>query len=443
MKDTFQISLTTTAYKTKPVAKEVSKLRFQQKCLTVSELSDAISDGYCFCPCFNTLKPEFGMSEKCDANFDSSQWVWLDVDDGMLEMNNLVSTIHHKPTLYYTTPNNNVNRPYKYRLGYMFNEAITSVSDYHKMYDGIMGSITASVPDFKMKDNCGRSPSQYMNGNGSGNCEIYPTDKIYNFEDFSAWVVNEIVTVNPSRGVTTSRPRTDINITDNHFMRDLDAMKSKDLILKYRNIYPFFTRTELRYQDGFALIPSDYQEIHRKWYRETCTKENGDEYTTTVVKKLNDGDHRRRNLFIGGLIRKLIKPDITFEHLLFNLVCEREWYCYNMDGVLTNNVLVEIAQNVTNTPLEDIHLRSRNKRRFEVDKTYCTEHGITPKQMKSIVTRRLKDEEIGEMYDCSISVADNLKNLKAHGVKVSRARLYEFCKENNISTRTYIRRKTE
>ena len=57
--------------------------------------------------------------------------------------------------------------------------------------------------------------------------------------------------------------------------------------------------------------------------------------------------------------------------------------------------------------------------------------------MVGIVRRKLKDEEIGNFYDCSLSVKDNLAMLKANGIKIGLSRLYEFCDRNNIPRRPY------
>ena len=133
---------------------------------------------------------------------------------------------------------------------------------------------------------------------------------------------------------------------------------------------------------------------------------------------------------------KKILPNITFEHLLYNLICERTYYYDNSDRVLSNKVLSNIARNVVNTPLEKIQLQSkRKKRKFEVDKSYCALHGISPNAMKNKVRKMLRDEEIGGAYDCSLSVAENLAAFKAMGIDVGKSKLYQWCKENGINTK--------
>lgn len=62
-------------------------------------------------------------------------------------------------------------------------------------------------------------------------------------------------------------------------------------------------------------------------------------------------------------------------------------------------------------------------------------HGISPNAMKNKVRKMLKDEEIGNAYDCSLSVSENLAAFKDMGVCVGKSKLYQWCKENGINTK--------
>lgn len=186
------------------------------------------------------------------------------------------------------------------------------------------------------------------------------------------------------------------------------------------------------------MVPEDYQEIYRSWYQDVVTNSNGDIRKVSAVKIKRDGDNRRKCLFVSALIRRKILPSITFEHLLYNLVAERQWYYDNSDNTLNNQELMRIANNALNIEYEKINIKTKRKpSKFKVDKLYCSERGIKPKSMLGIVRRKLKDEEIGNLYDCSLSVKDNLAMLKANGIKIGLSRLYEFCDRNNIPRRPY------
>ena len=388
------------------------------------------------------------MSEKKDANFLSADMVFVDIDDSDIEMNDLVSRLSKKPTLYYTTSNNHTeksNYKYRFRLCYLFSLPIYTVETYHSLYDGIAESIKKDIQEVEIKDNCGRTPSQQFSGNAKAECELYVTDNVFSHSDFPYQSNNVSFPLSISNGKLSMSAKKDdgteievedLVIADRGFISDVNSLSPYDLIDKYRTKYRYFTHTELHYQDGYALIPSDYQEIFRQTYMDSFIKDNGDEIKFSVVKKLRDGDNRRKKLYIAGLIMKKILPSITFEHLLYNLICERTYYYDNSDRVLSNKVLANIARNVVNTPLEKIQLQSkRKKRKFEVDKSYCAMHGISPNAMKNKVRKMLKDEEIGNAYNCSLSVSENLAAIKDMGICVGKSKLYQWCKENGINTK--------
>ncbi len=445
----FEVSISTQSYSDKNLIKWNS-VEYQRQSITVEEFARLIKEGCCFCHSFKTKGLLFGLSEKNDANFLSADMVFVDIDDSDIEMNDFVDCLVKKPTLYYTTPNNHTeksNYKYRFRLCYLFSLPIYTVETYHSLYDGIAESIKKDIQEVEIKDNCGRTPSQQFSGNAKAECELYVTDNVFSHSDFPFLNNNALFSssLSISNGKLLKSAKKDndavievedLVIADRGFISDVNSLSPYYLIDKYRTKYRYFTRTELHYQDGYALIPSDYQEIFRQTYMDSFIKDNGDEIKFSVVKKLRDGDNRRKKLYIAGLIMKKILPSITFEHLLYNLICERTYYYDNSDRVLSNKVLANIARNVVNTPLEKIQLQSkRKKRKFCVDKSYCAMLGISPNAMKNKVRKMLKDEEIGNAYDCSLSIAENLAAFKEMDISVGKSKLYQWCKENGINTK--------
>lgn len=445
----FEISISTKAYSDKNLIKWNS-VEYQRQSITVEEFALLIKEGYCFCHSFKTNGILFGLSEKKDANFLSADMVFVDIDDSDIVMNDYVGRLSKKPTLYYTTPNNHTeksNYKYRFRLCYLFCLPIYTVETYHSLYDGIAESIRKDIQDVEIKDNCGRTPSQQFSGNAKAECELYVTDNVFSHSDFpyqsnnvsfssSLSISNGNLSKSTKKDDDTVIGVKDLIISDKSFISDINTLSPYDLIDKYRTKYRYFTHTELHFQDGYALIPSDYQEIYRQTYMDSFIKNNGDEIKFSAVKKLRDGDNRRKKLYIAGLIMKNILPNITFENLLYNLICERTYYYDNSDRVLSNKVLANIARNVVNIPLEKIQLQSkRKKRKFCVDKSYCAMLGISPNAMKNKVRKMLKDEEIGNAYDCSLSVAENLAAFKEMDISVGKSKLYQWCKENGINTK--------
>lgn len=440
MINTFKLSVSVIPYSDKNSI-SWGNVKYRQQELTISDFADLIKQGYCFCQCFKTQQPQFGLKEKADGNFEKAYMIFVDVDDSDIDMKAFVGRLSKQPTVYYTTPNNHTEKSqykYRFRLCYLFDEAIISTVQFQSLYDIIINDIAKDIDGFICKDNCGRKASQQFSGNGSGICELCTTHFVYSLSDFPIQNNNassSSILISNGNKERTNEFDVNIEITDREFMTDLNRLKPIDLIEKYRSRYQYFTHTELKFSDGYALIPSDYQEIYRSWYLDTFTKNNGNVCKFSAIKKLHDGNSRRKKLYIAALIMKMILPTITFEHLLFNLINERLYYYDNSDGVLTNKELIRIAKNVVDKPIDEISLNSRNKRKFVVDKAYCHEHGISPNAMKNKVRKKLKDEEIGSVYDCSMSLKENLSLMNEMGIRIGKSKLYQWCKENGINTK--------
>lgn len=433
---------------------QFNKLRFNRSFINISEFEEYIKKGFCFCHWFDTNADEFSNSEKNSKNFERANVVFVDIDDYDMEMKQFVCGLSMKPTLYYTTQNNlnpSKGNKYRFRLCYAFCEDMRTCEMFASTYKAIINSICKDYPSYPDKDSCGGTAAQCFYGNGTRNCEVYTTNNVYKLADFEVSFVVEpqhkdivVTTGKDSRGTNKDDKRTTaFPITDKGFINDLNTLLPSELLGKYKGQYSYFDHSELSFNDGYALIPKDYHEIYRCWYLETVTNKNGNTRKVSVVKRIRDGEGRRKCLYIGALIRRMIHPNISFELLLYNLIAERQWYYDNSDKVLTNEVLMQIANNALSIPIEKINIKTKRKpSKFKVDKSYCLQNGIKPKVMVGIVRRKLKDEEIGELYDCNLSVKQNLDLLKANGMKIGLSRLYEFCDRNNIPRRCY-RKKVE
>lgn len=435
MESNFNISVSTKAYPDKNSI-EWSKVSYQPCALNIHSFIGKIKSGHCFCHLFNTVRPTFNNREKTKNNFKEAWMVFVDIDDCDISMREFTDRLTTKPTLSYTTPNNHTEKShflYRFRLCYILHTPIKELNTYAGLYNAILRGILKDIPGYENKDNCGRDAAHVFSGNATCNCEVLTFDRFYSVTDFD-------IEATPQQERQELTPRelkapTNIEIQDHEFFSDLNILPPTDLIAKYRTRYPYFDRTELEYRDGYAILPPNYTEIYRQSRIDNFIKDNGEVITFSRAKKLRDGDGRKRKLFLSALIRKQIKPDVTFEHLLFNLVIDRLYYNDNSDHELSNQKLIEMAQRAINTPLEEIKIPYHRPKDFEVDKGYCQQHGITPNEMKNRVRKILTDQSIGELYDCSKSIKENLTVLKQNGLKIGKSRLYQWCHENHIETK--------
>ena len=198
-------------------------------------------------------------------------------------------------------------------------------------------------------------------------------------------------------------------------------MSPQDFIFYFRNTFEYIISTPLHYENGYALVPEDYYEIKRPWYKDKVGNN-----TISVVKTIRDGEQRRKRLCNTAIILRAIKRDISFEHLLYCLVCERTYYYDNSDKALSNKELVSISKWAIKLPSEQINPQKVKHPKFKIDKSYWAEKGITARQAANIVRGIIKDKTIGELYDCSLTDKANLAIMKEYGIKVSQRSLTNF-----------------
>lgn len=105
----------------------------------------------------------------------------------------------------------------------------------------------------------------------------------------------------------------------------------------------------------------------------------------------------------------------------------------NSDGEFHKQRVLDIVKSVY---YDECKVKpSENKKTFKINKAYCVKHGITANQYKMVVRKKKNDESIGQWYDISKSLKENLEFAKENNIKVSRRTLYNFCERNGINTK--------
>ena len=432
---TLKVSISVKGYTQKPQGKEVAQIRYVKQTLTIQQLIDYISQGHCITHCFEDYDEEFGQSTKKIENFRYTQLIGIDVDDSDVDLDTYISSLIYKPTLAYTTFSHKI-KGNRFRLIYIFNHKIKGAELYCDVYKWL-------AQDLNLKDNCMQSCAQMMYGTNA-NAEWYVSDKTYDIpsecfqstKDYKTKVSkastqNQVdkkcqkwqseLNKKEEEHYIGNANKNDHLIFNNAVVKALYSMPPQDFIFYYRQTYDYFTATPLHYENGYALLPDDYCEITRPWYRE----EVGDN-TITVVRRLRHGDKRKTHMTNTAVIIRKIKNDISFEHLLYILVCERQYYYDNQDKVLNNKELVNIAKWAMGIPINELNPKQIKHPKFKVDRAYWREQKINPRQAANIVRGIIKEREIGELYDCSLTDKANLAIMKEYGIKVSQRSLTNF-----------------
>ncbi len=433
------LSVSVTKFKSKP--EDWKALTYKRQTITIEELVNRIYEGHCICQNFHTKSEMFGLSEKTIANFDFADCVILDIDDTFLSMNDFYLSLkdEHKPTIIYTTYSNVDNVNNRFRLIYVFDKSISSNDFYRSIANAITYNIQKEIKGFDLKDKTCLNVSQQFAGNGNENIVYYYNDNIFTPTDFG---IDENFFSN-SGSILEREKKNNIQsyleskVKDTEFLKDFWSTSYKrneeEFIRKYANVYPFLEATPLPETDAdtpYILLPENYVKIERYWYKEPQTKGDGEIVYKSHAVKLKSG-HRRKLLYDGCLLRKIMLPDITVEHLLYCLVCERRYYVDNQDKVITNKILYQIAKDAWNDTKRSIKPKKEEKQ-FVVNSKYCEKYGISKQAARNIAAKMLLDLQLKQLYDTKLSIKENLESLKNQGIKIGKSSLYNWVKSKKI-----------
>lgn len=426
----FEVSISTERFDHKPNRdSEVPNLVFNQTVTDIEGMISSIAKGYCYAPIFELST--FDMNHKHAKDFRYSFFVSIDVDHVQVDMNSMIDGLKYKPTFAYTSCSNDENEEYSYRMVYCFFERLEGFDEYYSFVYAILESNGLNIKDI---DQSCREAERYYNGNGCGNIELYIDNKIYNKEDFKDYYkqyhrevksksINENHTYN-----TTHNIHLNDTFDDEQFGKDYWNMKMEDVLEKYISVYPNIEHTPLKIQDDdtpYIIYPIGYIEI-RRWWRKRL---NG------MPIKIKDGEGRRRKLFLNGIIRRLINPNITFDNLLYNLLYELVNYVsnYGADNVIGKKDIYYIAQDVMKKDMANYENMRGSHKQFMVNPHYCIRHNLTKNEVKSMAAKLIRYNQIGELYDFSKTDMENVMVMKENGMeRISVSTLKRWRKDNGI-----------
>jgi len=393
--------------------------------LSLENIVELIKEGYCYTSIYK--KANFSVWHKTEKNWIGSDFIMFDVDNirNEITFEEYLNSLKYTPTIAYTTPNNNIKKPEdikpysRFRLLYAFDTTITNKWQYQGIYDAIKDTFDEALFDTtKNWDNCANSPVQQFSGNATKNCQITINHVIYNTSNFEIKEPTE---------EPIKKDGLKVRIED-EFLQNLNMLKPTDFLSCYRDKFQIIYESELEFNDdGYALTPEDYVRIQRNY---TIYKDDGK--ICSKYKRLRDGERRRHTLFCNAKIRCQIKPQISVEELIYNLVYDRHYFYDNSDGVLSNQCLLRIAIDAKKATYQMV---MKKKPLFKVDKVFCYENQIKPNALKMIVRRTLNFDKIKQWYDPTKSVKDNLKFATENNIKVGQRTLYNYCNEIGISTK--------
>ncbi|MBQ6193470.1 MAG: hypothetical protein IJK62_08285 [Bacteroidales bacterium] len=424
-----------------------ASLKYKKTEIRLSQLTELIKQKYAFCGVFDD--EEITQLHKTKSNWVGAYIVPIDLDNRKMPFEEFIELIEESeicPNLAYRTANDGT-KGNRYRLLYCFDEMIVNETLYKQIYDGLIQQIE-TLTNEKNHDNCGGVITQSFAGTDKAK------DILYNDFYFSIKGVKELF------GIST------LNLSDKHkrekeqkpiakkrqikydnfdfsnydlmikeFAQDFNKMGILQLIEKYGTLYPNIESTPLKEENediAFIDIPQNYIEIKRYWF---LTDEALKNNKMATIRKISDGMGRRKKLYLNAIIRRLINNIISFDNLLFNIICEFSYYMINDGNKITKKDLFEIVERAYNADLSKYNnlIIGNNERKFIVNPLFCIKHNISKKAAVRIAVKQRNAQKIGELYDFNLTDKENIEVMKKYGVDICLRTLKQWKKENGLT----------
>ncbi len=444
--DTYENKQEATACLSRAGAKAVgkNKMAFVEQSVSVSEFLGLATSGHAFCNLFDfnpdekywitatnglsypsypvykkgANKGAMKLSIKADQFFRGSQTVFVDIDfTKYTVISEYISTLTQPPTCVYMSFSDNKDKhgivSRRFRLVYVLDE-IVGLEDFRKISATISDRIVLDTGE-PMDDDCGTRVSQYMNG-VFGNNETYQTDRIYSVSDFIGEGIDYIDCPQPQNEVEQETAQVVFN---EQMVNDMVKLEYPEFMHYYSKQYKYFYRTERPEKEEwinglYQLTDGNYLQL---WY-----------YRERQI----DGQMRRRKLFKNACLRRIMRPDVDPDTLLFNLYVDCVRFFDNSDGVITIDTLmrkVVYAMKMTNEQLLaycnwEIQYWQENRPKF-----ICYPGIITTRGQLSNISKTIRWTEIDKVYDRSKSISEN-----AETIDVQISTLYRYCSDKWINT---------
>ena len=445
--DTYENKQEATACLSRAGAKAVgkTKMAFVEQSVSVSEFLGLATSGHAFCNLFDfnpdekywitatnglsypsypvykkgANKGAMKLSIKADQFFRGSQTVFVDIDfTKYTVIPEYISTLTQPPTCVYMSFSDNKDKhgivSRRFRLVYVLDEVV-GLEDFRKISATISDRIVLDTGE-PMDDDCGTRISQYMNG-VFGNNETYQTNYIYSVSDFIGEGMDYIDCPQPSD--EEDDPGAKKIIFNERMLNDMATLGYADFMHYYSKQYKYYYRTERpgreEWINGLYQLPDEnYLQL---WY---------------FRERQVDGQMRRRKLFKNACMRRLMRPDVDPDTLLFNLYVDFVRFFDNSDGVITLDTLkrkVVNAMKMTNEQLLaycnwEIQYWHENRPKF-----ICKPGIITTRGQLNTINKAIRWGEIDKIYDRSKSIGEN-----AEVIDVPISTLYRYCNDKWIDT---------
>lgn len=425
---------------------------------TPETLLDKLLNGAVMCNLFNVSRfrkdGTFSSSEKKDDNFKGSFTVGVDIDHTSFKsVEDYVDRLTYKPTFYYTSySNEQPNKGVRFRMIYVFDTMIEN--KYFFRYVGYtLHKLIEQDTDEVIDDYCGIRCSQYFNGtniNTTGLIVKYGiTNNIYSLDDFNITAEGFIDFVKHNCYYSSSDKR-----RTKYFQILIDNYNKSNTVIEDKKeetkIYDIECGVEINNKPSQHLVSDmqrlDYDEFmkynrHNYNYFYRIEKDewiNGsyqfvdDNYFALFynVNTVKDGNQRRKKLYQRMCLRRVMKPEVDADTLLFNAYEDVHKY-FETDGDLTIECLAKNVEWAMSKSVEDIENDFSDTLAYLRSK--APKKGIIYKS-KAAHSKANTYSLLDTYYNRDLSVTDNITEIyNIYGYTVKKSTIYDYLKDRKIS----------
>lgn len=418
-----------------------NRIQFQTKNYEIEDFEKIISSGY-------TLSYQYKNDDVMGdrkKNYIGTDFIIIDIDGTDLTMDEVIERATHKPTIIHTTFSNLTERKnYKhcYHLIYCLDETLCGEKNFNDAFNyfscGIEDLIDQNARDchrLTFTSNSNLPNYEYrLLGKTYSSLSISNLHRDDSLDDKSNVDVSTVKKNNSSpifNSLDNMRVK-EKNLTeldnsfelDKGFLKDLNSMTRRKFIDHYSSIYEYLTYTppiKIENTQGIEYADytgQEYYEIPSLWR----TNQDG----SRERQKIEVGN-RTTHLYIETNLFILIKPDISKEHLIYEAVRDIYENYDNSDNQFSNRYILSLVENVWKT--RDSFISTPVPRKFKILKFA---EGIPKQVCVGMVRKYMKDDSIGSLLDFSLSVEENLIEMRKLGVKIKKKRLIQFIKDNHL-----------
>ena len=417
-----------------------TNIKFKTEDLSNEEIKKIIDSGYTITYLYNDN--EFDRSNHyMSKNYLGTQYICVDIDKSNISPAEFVEHVKYKPSVLHTTFSNLTDRKdYKYcfHMLYIFDKVIYGEDNFHYIFNILTNDYKEYV-DQQARD-CHRV--MFTSNSSLPNYEYYDYGVIYQVNDFIKHEDNDWDKISAA-DIYNNSPNNILEKTnmsqhtysqassftlDKEFYHNMFNMSRSEFIYHYSSTYTYMTETYIdpeRYENGYVdLRHEEYYVVPTAQFRWDTERQK------PYIPKIKEGS-RTKMLWYDILCFMKIVPDITREHLVYLATTEVYRNFENGDKQLDNMFIINKCKEVWNS-IDLIKVKPM-KKSFKIDKEYWLQRGMNNwLSITNYIRKQIKINDFENMYDCSLTIEQNIREFKKFGVVTTPKTLKTWLNENGI-----------